>query len=176
MIDAIAAAGAVDVFETALNERWSYRHANRADFESAIASLRKRVAGGSRSDELGIEFQKIIALGIDAHSGVSGYRVPSNGYLPFLIEATGERFVAFNSERTSFLADGSPFVTKIDGKPIVEWLAAAAVLVPKGSPQYVGQTSLRRLRDIDYWRKAMNLPEKTSSKLSWSTNAARLGK
>jgi hypothetical protein len=46
------AAGAVDAFKVALDERWSYRHANGADFDAAIATLRKRIAAGITRDDL----------------------------------------------------------------------------------------------------------------------------
>jgi hypothetical protein len=154
------AAGAVDAFKAALDERWSYRHANRADFDGEIAALRKRVAGGISTDELGLELHKILALGIDGHSLVLGYHLPSGGCLPFLVEAEGERFVAFDPGRKAFLADGLPYVTKIDGVDIATWCAAATMLVPKGSPQYLRQRSLRLLREIDYWRGVMPLPKK----------------
>jgi hypothetical protein len=159
-ITGIAAANALDAFEAALNERWSYRHANNADFGSAIAALRKRIVVGIASNDFGIELQKIIALGIDGHSGVFGYQLPPGGCLPFLIEAAGLRFVAFTPDRRAFMADGFPFLTKIDGKDIAEWCATASALVPKGSPQYIRHRSLRLLREIDYWRGQLNLPKR----------------
>jgi hypothetical protein len=167
---------ALDEFKTALDERWSYRHANGADFDAAITALRKRVETGISHDEFGIELQKIIALGIDAHSGVSGYDFPTGGRLPFLIEAVGERFVAFPPERKGFLADNFPYLRKIDGKDIEEWCAAAAVLVPKGSPQYVRHRSLLRLREIDYWRTTMKLPKKDTVEVELTDNEGKLRK
>jgi hypothetical protein len=155
-----AVASALDALKAALDERWSYRHANAADFDAAIAALRKRIDTGLSRDELGIELQKIIALGIDGHSGVFGYRFPPGDRLPFLIEALGEQFVAFNPERRAFLAEGFPFLTKIDGKPISEWCAAAAALVPKGTPQYVRHRCVNHLRELDYWRGALGLPRR----------------
>jgi hypothetical protein len=62
------AIAALDTFAAALDERWSYRYANHADFHAAIAALRKRIDRGISRDEFGIELQKIIALGIDGHS------------------------------------------------------------------------------------------------------------
>jgi hypothetical protein len=151
---------AVDEFKAALDGRWSYRHASRADFDAAIAALRKKVDAGIPVNDFGIELQKIIALGIDGHASVSGYALPPGGYLPFLVEPEGERFVAFKPDRTGFLADGFPYLTKIDGKAVADWCAAAAVLVPKGSPQYVRRHCLRHLRDLDYLRGLMGLPKK----------------
>ncbi len=171
-----AVASALDSLETALAERWSYRHANGADYDAAIAALRQRIGAGMSRDELGVELQKILALGIDGHSGVSGYRLPQGGTLPFLIEPAGERFVAFNPERRSFLADGFPILTRIDGKPIAEWCAAAAGLVPKGSPQYIRQRCLRLLLELDYWRTQLNLPKKDMVDLELTDTDGRLHK
>jgi hypothetical protein len=162
VIDGAAIATTLDAFEAALNERWSYLHANNADFHAAIAALRKRIVTAISIHELGIELQKIVALGIDGHSRVSGYRLPPGGYLPFLIEPAGSRFVALAPERLDFLAAGFPFLTKIDGKDIAQWCATAATLVPKGSPQYVRHRSLGLLREIDYWRGVMNLPKRNT--------------
>lgn len=173
MITRIDALKALDVFEAALNERWSYRHANNENFSAAIGSLRKRIVASISNDDLGVELQKIIALGIDGHSRVSGYRLPPGGYLPFLIEPAGKRFIAFSSDRRTFLADGFPFLTKIDGKSIAEWCENSAVLVPKGSPQYVSHRCLRSLREIDYWRGQMNLPKKETVEVEVSDRNGR---
>ncbi|MEW6733167.1 MAG: S41 family peptidase [Acidobacteriota bacterium] len=175
-ITGMAAVNALGVFEAALNERWSYRHANNADFAAAIAALRKRIVAGISSNDLGIELQKIIALGIDGHSGVYGYRLPPGGCLPFLIETSGERFVAFTPERRAFLADGFPFLTRIDGQDIAKWCATVAVLVPKGSPQYIRHRSLSLLREIDYWRSQMNLPKKDTVEVQLTDQHGRANK
>ncbi len=151
---------ALDEFKAALDGRWSYRHANRADFDGRIRALREQVAAGISPNDFGIELQKIIALGIDGHADVSGYQLPPGGCLPFLVEPTGERFVAFNEGRTDFLAKGFPYLTRIDGKDITAWCAAAAVLVPKGSPQYVRRQCLRQLRELDYLRTLLALPKR----------------
>ena len=153
---------ALEEFKAALNDRWSYRLANRADFDAAIAALRKKIDAGLSANDFGIELEKIIALGIDGHAGVSGFTMPPGGYLPFLVESEGERFVAFKPDRAGFLAAGFPYLTKLDGKDIADWCAAATVLVPKGSPQYVRRQSLRYLRDLDYLRGLMKLPAKAT--------------
>jgi hypothetical protein len=172
-ITGIAAANALDAFESALNERWSYRHANNADFDAAVAALRKRIVTDISSDDFGIELQKIIALGIDGHSGVFGYCLTPGACLPFLIEVAGARLVAVEPERRAFLANGFPFLTKIDGKDIAEWCALAAAVVPKGSPQYVRHRCLRLLLEIDYWRSQMNLPKKDTVEVELVDRAGR---
>ena len=166
----------MEVFQNALNNRWSYRRAKRADFDDAIAALRKRVVSGISNDEFGIELQKIIALGIDGHSRVSGYRLPPGGCLPFLIEPVGKRFVAFSADRKSFLADGFPFLTKIDGRSVEEWCATAATLVVKGSPQYIRNRSLILLRQLDYWRGAMSMPKKETVTVELTDNDGKTQK
>ena len=151
---------ALDEFKTALDERWSYRHASRADFGAAIGALGGKIAAGMSIDEFGLELHKILALGIDGHSGVDGYRLPGNRYFPFLLEPEGERFVAFTADRTAFLADGAPYLTQIDGRDVSEWCRAGSSIVPKGSPQYVRHRCLARTRSIDFMRDMMKLPHR----------------
>jgi hypothetical protein len=153
---------ALDDFQVAIDERWSYRHANDADFHAAIEALRKQVDAGISPGRFGRELQKIISLGIDGHAAVAGYEAPRGGYLPFLIEPVGERLVAFKPDRSGFLIDGFPILTRIDGKPITQWRQTAAALVPKGSPQYVLRHSLRELRNLDYLREATAIPKMNS--------------
>jgi hypothetical protein len=139
-LDRKVASTAVDVFKKALDERWSYRHANNANIDAAILALRNRIdrnEGGILEHELGIELQKILALGIDGHARVSGFSIPAGGRLPFLIEVAGKRYVAIDSQRKSFLADGFPFLTKIDNRSIDDWCDAVLAAVMKGSPQVI---------------------------------------
>ncbi|MCI0352056.1 MAG: S41 family peptidase [Acidobacteriales bacterium] len=164
---------ALDEFKTALDERWSYRHANGANFDAAIAALHKKINAGISTDDFGLELQKIIALGIDGHARVTGYKLPTDGYLPFLLDADSEPVVAFNTERTAFLAEGFPYVDKIDGKDIKEWCAAAAVLIPKGSPQYVRRHCLVRLCELDYVRGQLKLPRKQTVEVTLASKDGR---
>jgi hypothetical protein len=151
---------ALDDFQVALDERWSYRHANGANFDAAISRLRKTAAAGMSLDEFGLELHKIIAQGIDGHSGVAGYQLPGTRYLPFLVEPEGEQFVAFTPDRTGFLAEGFPYITQIDGKNITDWCAAAAVIVAKGSTQYIRHRCLARLRNIEFVSELLKLPQR----------------
>ena len=153
---------ALDEFKSALDERWAYRQATRADFDGAIGALRQRISAGMSLDEFGLELHKIIALGLDGHSGVDGYKLTGTRYLPFLIEPDGERWIAFNVERTAFLADRFPYLTHIDGLTVGEWCNAAAVLVPKGSLQYVRHRCLTVMRNLDFVRRLIRQPERDS--------------
>lgn len=138
-----------------LDERWSYRHANRADFDAAIESLREKSASGISTFDFGVELEKIIGLGIDGHAGVEGNSRIKGNYLPFLLAAEGERVVAFKPTRSGFLAEGFPYLTKIDGTEISRWCEAVAVLRPRGSPQFVRRHALENLRNLDFVRGMM---------------------
>lgn len=151
--------GALDDFARALDERWSYRHAVKADYEGEFDALRSKVRAGMSGIAFGIELQRIIALGIDGHAGVDGFRLPDGGCLPFLIEPVGKRFVAFKPDRSGFLHEGFPFVATIDGTSLSVWCDVASALVPKGSPQYQRRHALRLLREFDYFRELLQLPK-----------------
>jgi len=173
LLEPRVSAAAIDSFKAALDNRWSYRHANENDFDGAIAALRKRVERSMNQNELGIELQKILALGIDGHSRVSGFSFPPGGYLPFLIEVSGRRFVAVEPQRKAYLSDGFPFLTKIDGRDVNEWCSTAAVLVVKGSPQLVRTRSTALLRNLDYWRDVMKLPRRPAVTVELADRAGR---
>jgi hypothetical protein len=154
---------ALDSFKSYLEKRWSYHFANNANYKEPISNLLKKIKSGLSVDEFGVEIEKIIALGIDGHSRVHGYNWPAGRCLPFLVESEGNRFIALNPDRKSFLHSDFPFLTKIDGLPIEEWCRQISVRVPKGSPQWVKHRCIVRfLGRLDYWRRVMNLPRKDS--------------
>jgi hypothetical protein len=145
-------------FQTVLRERWSYYSFSAATIEQAITSLAERADELSTAPALSLELQKIVAMGIDGHAEVGGWRL-DDGFLPFLIEPSGDRFVAFNSTRDRFVADDFPFIVSIDGRSIADWCRVAESLVPKGSPGYVRRHALRQLRNIEFWRGEMGLTQ-----------------
>jgi len=145
----------VDAFGQALVDRWAYYKASDVNFEASIAKL-KQFAPQLSPNQLGIELQKIIALGIDGHAGVRGYSLPGR-YLPFLIAPSGNIYVAFKSDRSGFLSEGFPIIKAIDGKPLSVWITAAKTMVGKGSPQYVQNHCLRHLRSIEYFREQLGV-------------------
>ena len=145
----------VDAFEQALIKRWAYYKANDVNFEPSLIKLRKSV-NQLRANQLGIELQKIIALGIDGHAGVRGYSLPGK-YLPFLIAPSGNQYVAFKQNRSGFLSEGFPFITAIDGRKLSVWINAAKSMVSKGSPQYVQNHCLRNLRSIEFFREQLGV-------------------
>ncbi len=144
----------LDAFQAALEARFAYLKATPVDYRAALEAIRRRVVDSLSVDELGVQLDKIIALFIDGHAGVSGYERPE-GYLPFLVEPSGDRFVAFTPDRSGFLDDAYPYVTRIDDLDLAQWLEVAAHFRPKGSPQYVRRQALRILRSVQFLRAEM---------------------
>jgi len=54
LLEPKAAVAVVDAFKAALEERWSYRYANRADFDAATVALRKRIEIGTGQSQRGL--------------------------------------------------------------------------------------------------------------------------
>jgi hypothetical protein len=147
---------ALDDFQAALEQRWAYLAPSNFDHASMIKAIRERIAKGMTGDQFVLELQKVIARGIDGHAGVVGVeRSVQTGFLPFLVEPVGERFVAFDADRTKFLSDGFPYIESIDDRKLSDWLEAAAPFVAKGSPQYLRREELRWLRCIAFLREQL---------------------
>jgi len=152
----------LNAFEKTLKERWSYAEAGKTDITSAIRSIRGKIEKGTSPSEFVIDLQKVIGMGIDGHAGVSRVRLPSSGYIPFLVETSGKRYVAFRPDRSALLDPKHPFISKIDNHQIDWWIKAVSVLIPDGSPQYVRRHALRQLRALSYWRGEFDIkPSRT---------------
>jgi hypothetical protein len=121
-------------------------------------------------DAYGLEVQKIISLFIDGHAGVGGFAYPA-GRLPFVVEATGGRFVAIRSNRSSFEDPEHPYITSIDGRAIDEWLKAAAPFVSKGSPQWMQRNALNHLRNVQFMRGILGIAQTNSVTVRFSSSA-----
>ena len=155
-------------FQKDLEARWSYLKANNVDYRAAIARIREKTKNGIGIDEYGLEIQKFISLFIDGHSSVGGYRLPP-GYLPFLIEPSGARFVAINPDRSSTVDPNLPYVTRIDGRPLADWIEAARPYAPQGSPQYRQHQALRQIRNVQFLRQVMGLPTSESLRVEFQS-------
>lgn len=157
-LTAEAVARDLDAFQAEIEARWAYLKTTGVDYMAGIAALRERARGGIAFDEYAIELQKIISMFVDGHAGVGGVRYPP-GYLPFLIEPTGRRFVAFKPDRSGFVDPDRPYVTHMDGRPIQAWIAAAAPFSPRGSAQYITRNGLRQIRYLQFQRGVMGLEQ-----------------
>ena len=148
----------LDAFQREIEGRWAYLKANGVDYRAAIDAVRQSGAEGMSSADYALELQRIISMFIDGHAGVSGVSFPT-GYLPFLIEPSGDRFVAFLPDRSAFVDEARPYVTRIDGRPMGEWIAAAEPFNPQGAPQYRARHALRQMRYLQFQRGEMGLAQ-----------------
>jgi hypothetical protein len=147
----------LDLFQREIEGRWAYLRANGVDHRAEVQRLRERGRQGLEHHAFASELQKVVSLFIDGHAGVSGSVYPGPS-LPFLIEATQGRYVALRTDRSGFVDADFPFIESLDGRPLAEWLSAAAAYVPKGSPQYVERQSLGMLRWLGHMRGVLGLP------------------
>lgn len=158
----------LDAFEKELTERWAYLKANGVDLRAAISRVREKSVRGIDINEYGLELQKIISMFIDGHSGVSGFtRTP--GSLPFFIEHTNGRFLAIKPDRTGFFNPQFPYLARIDGRPIEDWLKAAGPLYPQGSPQYRQYRALAVVRSLAFMRQEVGAPASPTARIELVT-------
>ncbi len=135
------------LFRTALEDRFAY-----LDYgEVALAPLLKELDREMSRSELALGLQKVMARFLDGHAEVSGLP-EGRSFLPFLVEATQGRFVAFLPDRAGFLEEGFPWIESIDGRPMQAWVDGLAAVVPGGSVSYRTRQTLRWLRALDVCR------------------------
>ena len=139
----------IEYFADNLEKRFAYFEANEVDLKSACAQLMQKYPNGTTPSVLLDELDLIMASYIDGHARVRhpSRRQPKVG-LPFLIEPSGDRFVAFFENRQSFVDERFPYVTKIDGVPVEKLVEPLEAWVAKGSPQYQLRHKLRGVRDL----------------------------
>lgn len=152
----------IEQLEQALENRFSYLNTNGFDYKSALKNLKEMNHSGMNRNDLGKKLTRFFANFIDGHASVRGYKSGSKMYLPFLIEPTGQKYVAFLQDRTQFVDTKHPYVHSIDNLPIKTWIQAAKVFHPSGSPQFQQRHALRQLRKIQEIRAELNLPQSDS--------------
>ncbi|MFI5402368.1 MAG: S41 family peptidase [Planctomycetota bacterium] len=134
-----------DFLEKSLAERFAYLDYGKVAFPAAPKRDLTR-------SELALEVQKVMARFIDGHADVSGLP-EGRAFLPFLVESTQGRFVAFKPDRSGFVEDGFPWIESIDGRAMKDWVKELGVVVPQGSPSYTTRQALRWLRALDLCRR-----------------------
>lgn len=146
-------------FQTALETQFAYLKANNVDYQTLIESIGDRYGDTIDSSQLSDELRQIMARFIDGHASVSGAsRVFRDGYLPFVIESSGDRFVAVGADRTGFVHADYPYIVSIDGRDMDTWLKATSKYIRKGPPQSMRRRGLRMLLSIEQFRRELELP------------------
>ncbi len=136
-----------DHLRKSLEERFAYLDYGKTAFPAAPKH-------GMTRSEFALEVQKVMALFIDGHADVAGLP-EGRAFLPFLVESTQGRFVAFKPDRSGFVEDGFPWIESIDGRAMKDWVKELGVVVPQGSPSYTTRQALRWLRAIDLCRRIL---------------------
>jgi hypothetical protein len=148
-------------FEWLVENRFAYRDLTGVDRRAAFAAAREGLPERIERVELAMRIHRLLARFGDGHAGVSESldRLLPRGYLPFLAAPAGERIVAFLPDRSGFVDPKRPFLVAIDGRPVADWLEAAAPWVARGSEPLVHRRRIRMLRWLGGLRRELGLPD-----------------
>jgi C-terminal processing protease CtpA/Prc len=156
----------LDELEWLLENRYSYLKLKGVDYRAALDTIRSALGDGISRRDLALQLMKFITLFGDGHSRVasSSVRLRSlcSHFLPFLVEESGGRLVAFKPDRSGLVDPDFPFLRALDGLPVSAWLEAAGQYVADGSPQYARYHTIRTLRYVECLRKEFGLSESAS--------------
>jgi hypothetical protein len=151
----------LDELEWLLENRYSYLKLKGVDYQIALDAVRSSLSSDISRSAFGYQLSKFIALFGDGHSLVASSSVRLNslcsGFLPFLVEESAGRLVAFKPDRSDFVDPKFPFLRAFDGVSMDKWLEAAELTVAKGSPQFVRYNTIRNLRYVEVLRKELGL-------------------
>lgn len=147
---------ALDLSELAKAMREQFAYAKRGvDIEKATAEIQAKFASGGTTRGLVIEIQKMLARFGDPSTKVRRLQAYlPNGFLPCDTVMWGDRVVAVRAD-TQFLDEKRPFITRIDGKPVEQWLEAAGKLAADGSPTMKRHRTMELLPMVSLLRGEM---------------------
>jgi len=149
----------LDELEWLLENRFSYLRRKEVDYRSALDTIRSSFGDGIGRGMFALQMRKFLALFGDGHSGVGScsFKRMYSDFLPFLIGQSGEQLVAFKADRSGFLDARHPFLNKIDGIELENWIKVASQTEAEGSAQFLRHRSIRNLRYIQHLRKELRL-------------------
>ena len=143
----------LEAFQAGLESQFAYLKANDVDYQAAIRAIAERTEEETGRARLAREMQIVMAQFIDGHAGVSGSTALfADGFLPFLIESSGDQYAAVRPDRSGLVDNDFPFLLAIEGVAMKDWLKATQKYVAAGSPQYRRRHGLRSLRAIQQFR------------------------
>lgn len=140
----------IQTFQDVLENRFSYFFLGHGEYQQALDAIRQ-CAGELDRNTFGNLLQKVLTLFVDGHAQVS-HVLRASGDLPFMPEAVGDKVVALNFDGASFLDNAHPYLTKLDGQPVEDWVKLTQNLLPNVSPQYMRWRGVDLLRRIQHWR------------------------
>lgn len=148
----------VEEFRTRLKDQFAYLGRSDLDFDGALDELLESFGDAVDSVELADELQRVLMHYGDGHSGVrSPHAERPSQYPPVLLCEAERGVIAIAPDRSGYLDARRPYVVKIDGRTITEWVDSMSPWIPHGSPQLVRSRALRDLREIVTWREKLGL-------------------
>ncbi len=133
----------------------SYLLLGKLDYLKALACLESSLGDKVNTLLFARSLQKIIMRIGDAHAKIRvSLDADKDRYLPFIIADTSEGIAALHVDGKKFLDEKYPFISSIDGEPILQLLNITRKFVPQASPQSIRRGALRELRSIDRIRMA----------------------
>ena len=105
----------LDELEWLLENRFSYLRRKEVDYRSALDTIRSSLGNGIGRGMFALQLRKFFALFGDGHSGVGScsFKRIYSEFLPFLVDQSRGRLVAFKADRSDFLEDQHPFLVKL---------------------------------------------------------------
>ncbi len=169
----------LDQFRRLLKQEWILSNLNGADFDAAIDTIARDAQVGMTIAELTFRLQRVLAMGVDGHAAIGQFPVAMQtvqGVRPdFLIDMTGDGYTAYRVEHAAGgpvnpklkhrfvpLKEGYPHLLAIDGKPMAEWVRAAAPYIYLGPDLGVRWRALRILQELPFLRRELHLPDSPS--------------
>ena len=151
----------LDQLERLLENHYSYLKLKGVDYRAALSDIRSSLGNRTSRSDFGHQLRKFLTLFGDGHSCIGSSSLTLNSlcseFLPFLVEESDGRLVAFKPDRSGFVDQDFPFLRRLDGLSVSTWLDAASQWVAKGSPQFLRYNTIRNLRYVGYLRKELSL-------------------
>ena len=155
------------VLDSLMTYHYAYNEADNLDESAVLQAISEQLPERMRVGDFAMQLQKALALSIDGHApriaGVNeaGEREriednpPGQHYFPFELRSTGSRIVAFDGVRRELIEPEYPYVAKIDGIEISEWIEAAQSIIVDGTSQLRWHRGARQLANIGFLRMEM---------------------
>ncbi len=159
----------------ALERSHSYLKLKGVDYRAAAAELTSSFGELVTRDDLAVGLMRFLARFGDGHTRLDENPNDLLGrqFLPFLIEFSAGRPVAFSERRDRLVDAKFPYVVALDGRPIEDWLAAAQVLVADGSTQFRLGHGARFLRHLAWVRERLGVPAATEVEVTLGAEKGR---
>ena len=154
--------------DSLMTYHYAYNEADNLDETEVLEVISEQLLERMKVGDFAMQLQKALALSIDGHApriaGINqiGEREriednpPGQNYFPFELRSTGSRIVAFDGVNRILIEQEHPYVAKIDGIEISEWIKAAQSIIVDGTPQLRWHRGARQLANIGFLRMEMN--------------------